>query len=538
MRFLPVVHRELLALSRRPSTFWMRSIGGGMLVLLLFFLLRLEDVSPTELGQLVFSFITSFLCIGALLYGILHGADCISRERREGTLGLLFLTPLRSYDIFFGKLISRILDGLQFLLVATPILSLCLLFGGLSSKALLWEPVILISLLFFSFSISLLVSTLTESSIWAFIFSFLLVSFFAILPLLIAITVVFFFTEDDALLFLLISLSPLGAHLCLLNAELSASSGIFQNYFYPLAITWGYISISTILSLSLLHRAWRKAHDFEKRSIWHALLQALRRKNRQKFHASGPKNLRVWILNRIPLVWLLFRHPYQPIQKMIGILILPALLFLWFFIIYLHGIHQDPLLYQDLLSEVALVPCAVLAHFVLRLSFAITALRYWVVSAHQGTLPLLLTSPLKPKDWLLGQIGGLSLLYLPASLAVILLFDYPVWDYSPASLGFLLLHTLSLPLDLAAIALLALWIGPIAKGTIQGMVAILWRIFLPWIFYFPYVLGHPYDNPWKIMLYLKSGNALLWIGLSLYRILYNFRAFVSEPRPKLFFKFF
>jgi len=536
MRFLPVVHRELLVLSRRPSTFWLRSIGGAILVLLLFFLLRLEDFAPIELGQLIFSFMTSFLCLGALLYGILHGADCISRERREGTLGLLFLTPLQSYDIFFGKFVSRAVDGLQFLFVATPILSICFAFGGLSSKALLWEPVILISLLFFSFSISLLVSTLTESSIWAFIFSFLLVSFFAILPLLIAITVVFFFTEDDALLFLLISLSPLGAHLCLLNAELSASSGIFQNYFYPLAITWGYISISTILSLSLLHRAWRKAHDFEKRSIWHSLWQILRRKNRQKFHASGPKNLRVWILNRIPLVWLLFRCPYQTIQKMIGILILPALLFLWFFIIYLHGIHQDPLLYQDLLSEAALVPCAVLAHFVLRLSFAIAALRYWIVSAHQGAFPLLLISPLRPKDWLLGQVGGLSLLYLPASLAVILLFDYPVWDYSPASLSFLLFHTLSLPLDLAAIALLALWIGPISKGVIQGIVAIFWRIFLPWIFYLPYILSYPYGDPWEFMLYLKVGNALLWISLSLYRILYNFQDFVTEPRSKLLSK--
>ncbi|HQU46125.1 MAG TPA: hypothetical protein PK867_25150, partial [Pirellulales bacterium] len=32
-------------------------------------------------------------------------ADCISSERREGTLGLLFLTDLRGHDVVLGKLV-------------------------------------------------------------------------------------------------------------------------------------------------------------------------------------------------------------------------------------------------------------------------------------------------------------------------------------------------------------------------------------------------------------------------------------------------
>ena len=34
-------------------------------------------------------------------------ADCLSRERREGTLGLLFLTPLTANDIVIAKGLSH-----------------------------------------------------------------------------------------------------------------------------------------------------------------------------------------------------------------------------------------------------------------------------------------------------------------------------------------------------------------------------------------------------------------------------------------------
>src|SRR5260370_3617695 len=41
-----------------------------------------------------------------LLAGIFLTADCLSEEKREGTLGLLFLADLKSYDVVLGKLIA------------------------------------------------------------------------------------------------------------------------------------------------------------------------------------------------------------------------------------------------------------------------------------------------------------------------------------------------------------------------------------------------------------------------------------------------
>jgi len=43
---------------------------------------------------------------------VAHDCDCISREKREGTLGLLFLTPLRVTDVIAGKAIIHVLRAL------------------------------------------------------------------------------------------------------------------------------------------------------------------------------------------------------------------------------------------------------------------------------------------------------------------------------------------------------------------------------------------------------------------------------------------
>ena len=57
-------------------------------------------------------------------------ADCLAREKRDGTLGLLFLTPLRGVDVVVGKAASHTLRALMVLVAAYPILMLPVLLGG------------------------------------------------------------------------------------------------------------------------------------------------------------------------------------------------------------------------------------------------------------------------------------------------------------------------------------------------------------------------------------------------------------------------
>lgn len=59
-------------------------------------------------------------------------ADSLSRERREGTLGFLFLTDLQGY-VVAGKLAGLALIPLHGLLATFPIAALTLCLGGVTA---------------------------------------------------------------------------------------------------------------------------------------------------------------------------------------------------------------------------------------------------------------------------------------------------------------------------------------------------------------------------------------------------------------------
>src|SRR5262245_50931726 len=107
MTLLPIVERELRVASRRPATYWLRFILGGAVFALWFLLLMFGPAGllPSR-GLMVFRTLATIAFGFALLSGPLLTADSLSRERREGTLGLLFLTELHGYDVVFGKLIA------------------------------------------------------------------------------------------------------------------------------------------------------------------------------------------------------------------------------------------------------------------------------------------------------------------------------------------------------------------------------------------------------------------------------------------------
>lgn len=109
--FLPIVERELRVAARKRSTFWVRIsaaftamvIGGGFLILSA---VAGFAFATRSLGSVLFGLLT-WLCLAASLSaGLFFTADCLSEEKREGTLGFLFLTDLRGYDVVLGKLLA------------------------------------------------------------------------------------------------------------------------------------------------------------------------------------------------------------------------------------------------------------------------------------------------------------------------------------------------------------------------------------------------------------------------------------------------
>jgi hypothetical protein len=167
MNFLPVVDRELRVAARKRSTFWARIAGAGIGVVLgagFLLLHRLQGTIGSQLGAMLFGALV-WLCLAAgLLAGLFLTSDCLSQEKREGTLGLLFLTQLHGYDVALGKLLATSLRGFYGLLAVLPILALTQLLGGISAAQYWQSSLAVLNGLFLSLAAGMLVSTISRDS--------------------------------------------------------------------------------------------------------------------------------------------------------------------------------------------------------------------------------------------------------------------------------------------------------------------------------------------------------------------------------------
>src|SRR6185436_11919956 len=101
MMLLPIVARELRVTARRRRTYWIRF--GIAAIALAFtgwsFLFLFSMGAATFAGKMLFGTLTGLAWVYAVIAGVFKTADTLSEEKRDGTLGLLFLTDLKGYDI-------------------------------------------------------------------------------------------------------------------------------------------------------------------------------------------------------------------------------------------------------------------------------------------------------------------------------------------------------------------------------------------------------------------------------------------------------
>jgi hypothetical protein len=133
MIFLPIVARELRVAARRPGTFWMRAAMALGATAIEVFLYLANIASPAQfVAQKIFFWLMVLTIFFCLFAGRRSTADCLSQEKREGTLGLLFLTDLKGYDIVLGKLAATSLNGFYSLLAVFPVMAVPILLGGIT----------------------------------------------------------------------------------------------------------------------------------------------------------------------------------------------------------------------------------------------------------------------------------------------------------------------------------------------------------------------------------------------------------------------
>ncbi len=184
MTWLPLVERELRLRARSAATYWTRFAVGfaGVVVCV-------QSMGSTPLGlqsgvgTLVFNGIVGaafLLSCGACLLT----ADAISVERREGTLGLLFLTRVRALDVLVGKLGSVGLVSLCALGAFLPVLMVPVLAGGVTGGDAFRKGLGLCDALFFALAAGLYASATQQQRFKASRSALLLVGMVSVLPLL------------------------------------------------------------------------------------------------------------------------------------------------------------------------------------------------------------------------------------------------------------------------------------------------------------------------------------------------------------------
>src|SRR5262245_40441390 len=144
MNLLPIVGRELRVESRHRHTYALRVLSAAVLVLSVGILWLGRD-ARLGMGDQYFAMMHQILFWGIWLVVPVMTADCLSREKREGTLGLLFLSSLRADEIVLAKGCVHAVRAATLVLAALPVLVLPFLIGGIG-----WAKVLASGLILFS----------------------------------------------------------------------------------------------------------------------------------------------------------------------------------------------------------------------------------------------------------------------------------------------------------------------------------------------------------------------------------------------------
>src|SRR5437016_5440957 len=183
MTFLPIVDRELRVTARRRSIYRVRLAVALTAMLLAGIILVVKLGAPQhQLGRHVFEGLSVLSFIYCLFSGRISTADSLSEEKRDGTLGLLFLTDLKGYDVVLGKLTATSVSSFYRLLAIFPVLAIPFLLGGVAAGEFRRMVLVLVNTLLFSLTAGMFVSAVSQNAQKALTAAFCLILFVAAGP--------------------------------------------------------------------------------------------------------------------------------------------------------------------------------------------------------------------------------------------------------------------------------------------------------------------------------------------------------------------
>jgi ABC-type transport system involved in cytochrome c biogenesis permease component len=504
MTFLPIVDRELRVAARRHSTYWVRLLLALAAILISFFLYVGNTHTPRpQVGEEIFGGL-AFL---ALLYGLASGrrftADCLSEEKREGTLGLLFLTDLKGYDVVLGKLAATSVSAFCGLLAIFPVLALPILLGGVTQGEFWRTLLVLVATFLLSLAIGVFVSAWSWDARQAAGANFLLLLILVALPPAFGGAIAYFSPASTFVHELFYS-CPFYAFFCAFE---------FRYRTNPADFWW---SVGTIHALTLFLVALaslRAPHSWQDKA---AGAGKIRWRDRWQLWVYGSPEERQALRRRLLQVnafcWLASRARWKPA------LVWTFLGFVACWWIYLR--LQTEMSWWD---ESLALATALMLNSVFKLWIAIEAGQRLAEEQKMGTLELLLSTPLSEEEIVRGQLVALRRQFLKPVIVcigvqivfIIFISRFTVENVSHVR-GFGIAGLVLLLADVAALIWVSLSAALTSKSPNHASISTISRVMiLPWVIYGAIAAlanlvtsgGPPPD--WQFFLQLW-----LWLGIA------------------------
>jgi ABC-type transport system involved in multi-copper enzyme maturation permease subunit len=471
--FLPIVERELRVTARRRGTHWVRLLValGAILTGIVVFLANLGK-PPHLLGQNIFAGLSMLCMVNCVLSGRTWTADCLSEEKREGTLGLLFLTDLKGYDIVLGKLVSTSLGGLYALLAVLPVLALPLLLGGVTNGEFWRIVLVLLNTFFLSLSIGIFGSTFSRDARRAVAANFALLLFLmGALPL-----------GSLYLSYLIYGQPHPGALVsCPFYSFYFCDDNRFKTHPEQFWISTCIVAAEAFLLLTvaicMVPRTWQDKPPPPVRRAkltWGGFWRAL---SFGRYAKLGPYRKRLLDVNAF--YWLAARARLKPLHVWIFL----GLMGFW----WMCGWMNAGMIWFDQITSITL---ALILNFTLKAWIALEAGQQLAEDQKAGALELLLATPLTVGDFLRGQLLALRRQFLkPLLLTVAIEFVLMAGDLRHggdrtfernlwlAGITMLVADVLTLPFVAMRVALTAKNPARATLGTIARVLALPWVLF-------------------------------------------------------------
>jgi len=424
----------------------------------------------------------------------------LSEEKREGTLGLLFLTDLRGYDVVLGKLAATSVNAFYGLLAIFPVLAIPLLLGGVSAGEFWRMTLVLTNALFLSLSAGLFMSSVSRSARKAMSGTFLVLLLInGAAPALGGYLAYLSKANPEA--FLIPSAGY--AYALAFDAAYNANS---NQFFTSVGITHGLSWIFLVLASIGARNSWQDKPAGARKVRW--------RERWQKWsfgNMAERKAFRRQLLDASPCFWLGGRHRLKP-------------MFVWGFIglagcVWFWGYLRWP---DDWPCDFNYLTTALILHTVVKLWVTSEACQKLGPDYRSGALELLLSTPLTVREILRGQLLSLRRQFLwPVCFVVLVDLAFMIAGMRGIMSGesfwiWLCLAGITVfAADLLTLCWVGMWVGVTAKHANRATSATVARILvLPWLAWLIVFMTVSYLNLWN-NIDNEAGFLLgLWFGAS------------------------